>query len=165
MRDPVMIGPGGRQRPPRPLLRTTLGLLLRRARREQGRTLADVARAAGVSLPYLSELECGRKDASSEILAAVCDALRLELSDLLAQAGRSLADERARRALNEERARRIKERTGELPADVSEQASEGELPAVRPLDVPVVVPLDAVRRGGIPSARHRDGEPRASLAA
>ena len=82
MRDTVVIGPGGRQpQPPaQPLLRTTLGHLLRRARREQSRTLADVARAARVSLPYLSELERGRKEASSQIRAAVCGALRLELS-------------------------------------------------------------------------------------
>lgn len=164
MREPVMIGPGGRQRQPRPLLRTTLGRILRHARREQGRTLADVAVAARVSMPYLSELERGRKEASSEVLAAVCDALGIELSDLLALAGRSLADERARRALSEERARRIKERTGTLPADV--EAPVGELPAVRPpLDVPVVVPLDAVRRRGIAGARHRDGDVQASMAA
>jgi transcriptional regulator with XRE-family HTH domain len=181
MRDPVMIGPGGRQRQRRPLLRTTLGHILRRARREQGRTLADVAEAARVSMPYLSELERGRKEASSEVLAAVCDALRIELSDLLAQAGRNLADERARRALNEERARRIKERTGVLPADLPVPAGVlpadlpvpvGEVPAdvpassgQLPLDVLVVIPLDAVRRRGIPPAEHRDGDIRASLAA
>ena len=170
MRDPVMIGPGGRQRPPRPLLRTTLGHILRRARREQGRTLADVAEAARVSMPYLSELERGRKEASSEVLAAVCDALRIELSDLLAQAGRNLADERARRALDQERARRIKERTGVLPADFPARVGEdpADVPAPAdglPADVPVVVPLDAVRHRGIPPAGHRDGDIRASLAA
>ncbi|MGA2830875.1 MAG: helix-turn-helix transcriptional regulator [Streptosporangiaceae bacterium] len=162
MREPVMIGPGGRQRQPRPLLRTTLGRILRHARREQGRTLADVAGAARVSMPYLSELERGRKEASSEVLAAVCDALRIELSDLLALAGRSLAEERARRALSEERARRVRERMGTLPADAGAPADD--LPAVRPLDVPVVVPLDAVRRRGMPPG-HRDGDVRASLAA
>ena len=101
MRDTVVIGPSGlrpRPQPPaQPLLRTTLGHLLRRARREQNRTLADVARAARVSMPYLSELERGRKEASSEVLAAVCDALRIELSDLLAAAGRDLVGHRARR--------------------------------------------------------------------
>ena len=61
-----------------------LGDALRRARLEQGRTLADVARAAGVSMQYLSEVERGRKDPSSEILAAVCDGLGIDLSDLLA---------------------------------------------------------------------------------
>ncbi|MBO0775939.1 MAG: helix-turn-helix transcriptional regulator [Actinobacteria bacterium] len=74
-----------------------LGDVLRRARREQGRTLADVARAAKVSLPYLSELERGRKEASSEVLAAVCEALRIDLSDVLAEVGRDLAGRRARR--------------------------------------------------------------------
>ncbi len=90
-----MIGPGGRDQRPRPLLRTTLGDVLRRTRREQGRTLADVARAAKVSMPYLSEVERGRKEASSEVLAAICDALRIELSDLLVEVGRDLVDRRA----------------------------------------------------------------------
>jgi len=75
---------------PRPLLRTTLGEVLRRTRQEQRRTLADVARAARVSMPYLSEVERGRKEASSEVLAAICDALRIELADVLIEAGREL---------------------------------------------------------------------------
>lgn len=94
----AMIGPEGRQQRSRPLLRIMLGGVLRRTRLAQGRTLADVARVAKVSLPYLSELERGRKEASSEVLAAICDALRIELSDLLAAAGRELADDGARRA-------------------------------------------------------------------
>lgn len=92
-------GPAGRERRTGPLLRTTLGDVLRRIRLAQGRTLADVARAAKVSLPYLSELERGRKEASSEILAAICAALRVELADLLAETGRQLAETgRTRRA-------------------------------------------------------------------
>src|SRR5215204_4347441 len=98
MSEVAFIGPGGRVRRPRPLLRTMIGHVLRRTRTEQGRTLADVARAARVSLPYLSELERGRKEASSEVLAAICDALRIELPDLLAEVGRDLAEGRARRA-------------------------------------------------------------------
>jgi transcriptional regulator with XRE-family HTH domain len=85
MTDPVVIGPGGRDRRARPLLRTLLGDALRRARLEQRRTLADVARAARVSMPYLSEVERGRKEASSEVLAAICDALRIELADVLTE--------------------------------------------------------------------------------
>jgi len=73
------------------------GDVLRRNRREQGRTLEDVARSAKISMPYLSEVERGRKEASSEVLAAVCDALRLELSDVLAEVGRDLAADRVRR--------------------------------------------------------------------
>jgi transcriptional regulator with XRE-family HTH domain len=95
MSDVAYIGPGGRERRPRPLLRTLLGDVLRRRRLEQRRTLADVAHAARVSMPYLSELERGRKEASSEVLAAVCDALRIELSDVLTEVGRGLAKDRA----------------------------------------------------------------------
>ena len=75
----------------RPLLRTTLGGVLRRTRLGQGRTLADVAGAARISMQYLSELERGRKEASSEILAAICDALDVDLPDVLAEVGRDLA--------------------------------------------------------------------------
>jgi transcriptional regulator with XRE-family HTH domain len=83
----------------RPLLRTTLGEVLRRIRLEQERTLADVASSARVSLPYLSEIERGRKEASSEVLAALCEALGIELSDLLADVRRELAPERAEDAV------------------------------------------------------------------
>jgi transcriptional regulator with XRE-family HTH domain len=98
MLDPTAIGPGGRGHESRPLLRTTLGRVLRWIRLKQGRTLADVARAAKVSMPYLSEVERGRKEVSSEVLAAICDALRVDLSDVLAEVGRRLADDRFRRA-------------------------------------------------------------------
>jgi len=91
MSDLAYLGPGGRGRPPRPLLRTLVGDVLRRNRLGQRRTLADVAQDARVSVPYLSEVERGRKEASSEVLAAVCAALRIELSDLLAEVGRDLA--------------------------------------------------------------------------
>src|SRR6204780_5538895 len=94
MGGPVITSPGVRQRGARPLLRTKLGERLRRTRRDQGRTLADVSRAARVSVPHLSEVERGRKEASSEVLAAICDALRIDLSDLLAGVVRDLAAER-----------------------------------------------------------------------
>jgi transcriptional regulator with XRE-family HTH domain len=68
------------------LLRRVIGGVLRRIRLRQGRTLREVAAAAGVSLPYLSEVERGRKEASSEVLAAICRALGIHLSDLLEQA-------------------------------------------------------------------------------
>ena len=66
-----------------PPLRVLVGHVLRRHRSAQRRTLADVARDARVSTQYLSELERGRKEASSEVLAALCRALRLDLVDLL----------------------------------------------------------------------------------
>lgn len=95
MSDVAYIGPGGRQPRSRRLLRTVVGDALRRRRLDQGRTLADVARAARVSMPYLSEVERGRKEASSEVLAAVCDALRLDLSDLLVDVGREMVQDRS----------------------------------------------------------------------
>ena len=65
------------------LLREAVGSSLRAARTEQSRTLRDVARQARVSLGYLSEVERGQKEASSELLNAICDALGLQLSTLL----------------------------------------------------------------------------------
>ncbi len=92
MLHPVGTGTSHREPPPpRPLLRTMLGQVLRRARHDQCRTLADVARAAKVSIQYLSEVERGRKEASSEVLAAICDALDVELPEVLAEVGRELA--------------------------------------------------------------------------
>ncbi|MCA2211605.1 helix-turn-helix domain-containing protein [Jidongwangia harbinensis] len=82
-------------RRPRPLLRTVVGEVLRRRRQEQCRTLAEVARDANVSVQYLSEVERGRKEPSSEILAAVCDSLRIELADLLAEVRQDLTAGRA----------------------------------------------------------------------
>ncbi|WP_438872941.1 helix-turn-helix domain-containing protein [Paractinoplanes hotanensis] len=79
----------------RPLLRTLVGDVLRRRRLEQRRTLAEVAREASVSVQYLSEVERGRKEPSSEILAVVCDSLRIDLADLLAEVGRDLAVDHA----------------------------------------------------------------------
>ncbi|GAA1782064.1 MULTISPECIES: helix-turn-helix transcriptional regulator [Streptomonospora] len=66
-----------------PLMRDLIGGVLRRARLEQGRTLQDVAEDAQVSLQYLSEIERGRKEPSSEVLAAVYRALGLQLVDLV----------------------------------------------------------------------------------
>jgi transcriptional regulator with XRE-family HTH domain len=73
-----------------------IGEQLRRTRRKQGRTLSDVSRVARVSVPYLSEVERGRKEASSEVLAAICDALWIDLSELLAGVAHDLAADRAR---------------------------------------------------------------------
>jgi transcriptional regulator with XRE-family HTH domain len=98
MRDLLEFGHRDRAPRPRPLLRTMVGDVLRRTRLEQRRTLADVARSARISMQYLSEIERGRKEASSEILAALCAALRLDLSELLAAVGRDLLDQRTRRS-------------------------------------------------------------------
>ncbi|MGV9800615.1 transcriptional regulator ClgR [Mycobacterium sp. NPDC003449] len=74
------------------LLREVIGDVLRNARTEQGRTLRQVSDAARVSLGYLSEVERGRKEASSELLGAICDALDVPLSRVLTDAGESMAE-------------------------------------------------------------------------
>jgi len=65
------------------LLREAIGDRLRHARTNQRRTLRDISRAARVSLGYLSEVERGQKEASSELLASICQALDLPLGELL----------------------------------------------------------------------------------
>ncbi len=77
-------------RPRQPLLRQVVGGVLRRERLRQRRTLREVAAAARVSMPYLSEVERGRKEASSEVLAAVAQALGLRLLDLVGLVERDL---------------------------------------------------------------------------
>jgi transcriptional regulator with XRE-family HTH domain len=79
------------------LLRGLIGTVLRRTRLGQNRTLRDVAERARVSVPYLSEVERGRKEPSSELLAAICDALDLELTDLLGEVRYEIARDRTAR--------------------------------------------------------------------
>ncbi len=66
-----------------PGLREVVGDVLRDERHDQGRTLAEVAERAAVSLPYLSEVERGLKDVSSDVLDSICDALDVPLADVL----------------------------------------------------------------------------------
>ena len=79
----------------RPLLREVYGLLIRRLRGRQGRTLSDVAARAGVSVAYLSEIERGLKEPSSEVLEAVCTALGSSIAHLVGAAHRELVRESA----------------------------------------------------------------------
>lgn len=72
------------------LLRQVIGHALRRARNNQGRTVREVAAAAAMSAAHLSELERGHNEVSSELLAAVCTALDLQLTQVLLEAARQL---------------------------------------------------------------------------
>lgn len=74
-----------------PLWRNIIGDVLRQERLSQERTLKDVSESARISMPYLSEVERGRKEASSEVLAAAAAALGMRLIDLLERAHRELA--------------------------------------------------------------------------
>jgi XRE family transcriptional regulator, stress-response regulator len=156
MLHPTLADPGGRGRRPRPLLRTMLGDVLRRTRREQGRTLADVARAARVSMPYLSEVERGRKEASSEVLAAICESLGIDLSDLLADVWRDLAELRTRHA----RFERAAQAQPAQPAEPAQPVQRAER----------VIQLDAVRSShaeaaAAPQLRGPGAAPQCRLAA
>ena len=73
------------------LLRHLLGDALRRLRQRQGRTLREVSAAARVSLGYLSEVERGQKEASSELLAAICGALETPLSQVFREVSDNFA--------------------------------------------------------------------------
>ena len=73
------------------LLRQEIGDVLRDARRQQGRTLREVSSVARVSLGYLSEVERGQKEASSELLSSICGALQVPLSSVLREVSQRVA--------------------------------------------------------------------------
>ena len=110
------------------LLRTQLGTTLRGHRLRQRRTLRDVSGAARVSLGYLSEVERGHKEASSELLASICDALDVELADLLAEVSLGLRgdDVRVRPLLP------ASEAAGVPAAERPAAAPAGEQPVAEP---------------------------------
>ncbi|HET8583388.1 MAG TPA: helix-turn-helix transcriptional regulator [Jatrophihabitans sp.] len=76
-----------------PVLRQVVGDTLRALRMRQRRTLREVSATARVSLGYLSEVERGQKEPSSELLAAICSALDVELSELFAEVSQTLRRE------------------------------------------------------------------------
>ncbi|QNE35629.1 helix-turn-helix domain-containing protein [Leifsonia shinshuensis] len=67
------------------LMRHAIGSVLRRLRTERGATLRELSETSRISIPYLSEIERGRKEASSEILAALCRVLDVTERELLTQ--------------------------------------------------------------------------------
>ena len=123
------------------LLRTQLGTTLRGHRLRQRRTLRDVSGAARVSLGYLSEVERGQKEASSELLASICDALDVELADLLAEVSLGLRgdDVRVRPLVPASQAAGI-------PAEETAAAASDEQPAAEPALALVGAPVRASGR-------------------
>jgi transcriptional regulator with XRE-family HTH domain len=73
------------------LLRRVIGDALRARRQSQHRTLREVSTSANVSLGYLSEIERGQKEASSELLSSICDALGAQLSEVLREVSDMMA--------------------------------------------------------------------------
>jgi transcriptional regulator with XRE-family HTH domain len=121
------------------LLRRVIGDALRARRQAQHRTLREVSTAANVSLGYLSEIERGQKEASSELLAAICEALGAALSEVLRDVSEQLAT-------SEERAMPVSE-----PAPEPVPAAEARI-AAQP-----TASIAALAERKLSVAVHRDG--------
>lgn len=142
------------------LLRRVIGHALRARRQGQHRTLREISTAANVSLGYLSEIERGQKEASSELLAAICQALGWRLSEVLREASDNLAQlEQPDRVVAE-------------PAPAGARAEEfsqiGSEPLARPgPEVPAQPGAErsvaTVTDGQVSVAVHRDGPLRTTL--
>jgi XRE family transcriptional regulator, stress-response regulator len=130
------------------LLRRVLGETLRGQRLRQRRTLREVSSTARVSLGYLSEIERGQKEASSELLRAICDALELRLSDLLREVSDSM------RMAESGAAAPVRSDLGpiRMPAVVpAGGAEQGEPAAVDPVGLqPATHAAEAVSVGALP---------------
>ena len=87
------------------IFRRLLGEVLRAQRMRQGRTLRQVSADARVSLGYISEIERGQKEASSELLASICSALDMPLSEILSEVSDAVALEEAALAMQLESVR------------------------------------------------------------
>ena len=123
------------------LLRKVIGDALRARRLAQHRTLREVSTAANVSLGYLSEIERGHKEASSELLASICDALGARLSEMLGDVSTMFA---------------LAEQMDSLPAPadqtveptraLAEAVTEGDLTVQVHSDGPLRTTLTAMKR-------------------
>jgi transcriptional regulator with XRE-family HTH domain len=134
------------------LLRQLLGDVLRRLRIRQGRTLREVSASARVSLGYLSEVERGRKEASSELLAAICAALETPLSQVF----REVSDNFALAELQQDTVLAAPREPGlRVPAErvpVSAGAAGANLDGVPAMDVASVSGEFADHRSGFAGA-------------
>jgi transcriptional regulator with XRE-family HTH domain len=122
------------------LLRRVIGDALRARRQGQHRTLREVSTAANVSLGYLSEIERGQKEASSELLAAICDALGARLSEVLSDVSNTLA---------------LAEGMEGVLTPVPEQSSQADIQKVADGDVQVSVRQDSPLKATLRTTRKR----------
>ena len=105
------------------IFRRLLGEVLRAQRMRQGRTLREVSADARVSLGYISEVERGQKEASSELLASICAALDVPLSEILSEVSDAVALEEAALAMQLEQLDRLEVDTTSLRGPLGERAS------------------------------------------
>jgi XRE family transcriptional regulator, stress-response regulator len=101
------------------LFRRLLGDVLRDKRNRRGLTLREVSAEARVSLGYISEIERGQKEASSELLYSLCEALEVPLSDVLREVSDAVALEEAAASLPSLEPIRARTRTGEVVASAA----------------------------------------------
>jgi len=125
------------------LIRRLLGDVLRRKRQDEGRTLRQLAAAARISPGYLSEIERGQKEPSSELLAAICDALEARLSDVLREVSIELAAAELAAQLESER----------IAAPVPPARVGAGNQSVKSMPLAKPVARGAVRPGARPAAR------------
>jgi transcriptional regulator with XRE-family HTH domain len=145
------------------VLRQVVGETLRAVRLRQRRTLREVSSTARVSLGYLSEVERGQKEPSSELLAAICDALDIRLSDLLREVSIDLEAAELAAQLEAERVGAVPgARVGSAPVSkaaalakpVARATRPGARPAPRPVTRRVPPPVATAGTGApvVPSA-------------
>jgi transcriptional regulator with XRE-family HTH domain len=123
------------------LLRRVIGDALRARRQGQHRTLREVSTAANVSLGYLSEIERGQKEASSELLAAICDALGARLSEVLSDVSNTLS-------LAEGMEGVLTPLSPSLPEQSSPAANDGDVKVSVRQDSPLKATLRTTRKRG-----------------
>jgi transcriptional regulator with XRE-family HTH domain len=142
------------------LLRRVIGDALRGRRQRQHRTLREVSTAANVSLGYLSEIERGQKEASSELLSSICDALGAQLSEVLREVSDTLA---FAEQLDGIEGGRPVEPTGAHP--VAPSAARKVIPNRRAGAEPVATPAAKITDGQVSVTVRRDSPLRTTLMA
>jgi transcriptional regulator with XRE-family HTH domain len=139
------------------LLRRVIGDALRARRQSQQRTLREVSTAANVSLGYLSEIERGQKEASSELLSSICDALGAQLSEVL----RDVSDTMALAESMDDVLVPVGESADESPATSARPSRGAEGDVAKAADSKVSTVTD----GSVSVAVHHDGPLRTTLRA
>jgi transcriptional regulator with XRE-family HTH domain len=132
------------------LLRRVIGDALRARRQSQQRTLREVSTAANVSLGYLSEIERGQKEASSELLSSICDALGAQLSQVLREVSDTMALAEQMEGLVP-----VTQRATESPAPTAHapKVATGQVAVAVRHDGPLKTTLRATRAGRQSSGR------------
>lgn len=142
------------------LLRRVIGDALRARRQAQHRTLREVSTAANVSLGYLSEIERGQKEASSELLSSICDALGAALSDLLREVSDTVALAEQMQGVLVPVPERVNSTSAAGQGAATGPATDGGPVAVADVNVSVAVRRDGPLKTTLRATRTTVGGPR-----